>query len=66
MLILFLMQTTDTNFLLDFLSEPLSVLIFAVLLIGGAVALRRFLQWNETMVKKTNELSKELLEKTIG
>lgn len=66
MLILFLMQTTDTNFLFDLLSEPLGVLIFAALLIGGAVASRRLLKWNETMAAKAQDLSKELLEKTVG
>lgn len=50
----------------DFLSEPLGVLIFAMVLIGAAVGLRRFLKWNEMMAEKASNLSQELLEKTVS
>ena len=67
MMVLFLMQTTAANVsMFDFLSEPLGVLIFAAMLIGGAVGLRRFLKWNESMAQRARDLSQELLEKTVG
>ncbi len=66
MMVLFLMETAIKNSVFDFLSEPLGVLIFAAMLIGGAVGLRRFLKWNEVMAAKARNLSQELLEKTVG
>lgn len=64
-MILFLMQTANVS-MFDFLSEPLGVLIFAAIMIGSAVGVRRFLKWNETMAAKARNLSQELLEKTVG
>ena len=61
-----LMQMVDKTGLLDFISEPFSVLIFGILLIGGAVFLRWFFKWNEEMATKAQSVSHELLEKTIG
>ena len=63
---LFLMLTTIKMFLLGFASEPFGVLTCAVVLIGGAVGLRRFLKWNEEMANKAQNLSQELSEKPVS
>lgn len=54
------------TFLLGFVSEPLGVLVFAFALIGSAVGLRWFFNWNEEAAAKARNLPQELLEKTIG
>ncbi len=63
---LFLILTTLKAFLLNFVSEPLGVLVFACALIGSAVGLRWFFKWNEETAAKARNLSRELLEKTVG
>ena len=65
-MILFFMQAAGKNLLFGFVPEPLGVLICAVALIGGAVGLRRFFRWNEEAADKAQNLSREMLEKTVG
>lgn len=65
-MIVILMQTTDKSGFFDFISEPFGVLLFGIVLIGFAVALRWFFKWNEEMSQKARKVSRELLEKTIN
>ncbi len=65
-MIVILMQATYINGFLDFISEPFCVLLFAIVLIGFAVSLRWFFKWNEKMTQRAQNISSELLEKTIG
>jgi hypothetical protein len=65
-MIVILMQTADRNGLSDFISEPFGVLLFGIVLIGFAVSLRWFFKWNEKMTQRAQNISKELLEKTVG
>ena len=65
-MIVILMQILDESSLFDFISEPFGVLLFGIVLVGFAVSLRWFFKWNEEMIQKAQNVSSELLEKTIS
>lgn len=65
-MIVILMQTLDKSGFFDFIPEPFGVLLFGVVLVGFAVSLRWFFKRNEELTRRAQNVSSELLEKTIG
>ena len=65
-MIVILMQIIDKSGFFDFISEPFGVLLFGIVLVGFAVSLRWFFKWNEEMTQRAQNVSSELLEKTIS
>lgn len=63
---IFLTQMTSIGRLLDFLSEPFGVLLFAVALIVCAAGLRWFFKWNEELANRAQEAARDLTEKTLS